>query len=138
MTRQWNATIEHQLNASNAFSLAYVGAAGRNLLRQNFYVNPTESITYAYLLNNAAFSDFHSLQVQYQRTLTHGLQALWSYTFAKSLDNASNESYAHLMAPIIDPRNDRGPSDFDIRHTLSGAFSANLPTTPKRSRGTAT
>ncbi len=127
VTYQWNAALEHLLNRANSVSVAYVGAAGRNLLRQNFYPNPTDEIVYAYLLNNAAFSDFHSLQVQYQRALSRGVQALVSYTFAKSLDNASNESDAHLIAPIIDPRNDRGPSDFDIRQALSAAVSANLP-----------
>ena len=53
------------------------------------------------MLNNAAFSDFHSLQAQYQRTLTRGVQALASYTFAKSPDNASNKSNTHLIAKII-------------------------------------
>jgi hypothetical protein len=127
VTRQWNATVDHQLNASNALSVAYVGAAGRDLLRQNFYVYPNDAIVYAYLLSNAAFSDFHSLQAQYQRRLSHGVQVLGSYTFGKSLDNASNESYSHLMARIVDPKNDRGASDFDIRHALSVAVSANVP-----------
>jgi hypothetical protein len=128
LTYQWNVAIEQMFNRSNAVSVSYVAAAGRDLLRQNFYTNPTDSITYAYMLNNAAFSNFNSLQVQYHRTLTHGIQALVSYTFAHSIDNASNESSAYLLAPIINPKDDYGSSDFDIRHALSAAFSANLPT----------
>src|SRR5229473_586072 len=50
----------------------------------------SDDFIYAYLLTNRSFSDFHSLQAQYQRRLSHGLQALLSYTFGKSLDNASD------------------------------------------------
>ena len=31
---QWNASIERSLNGSNVLSMAYVGAAGRQLLRR--------------------------------------------------------------------------------------------------------
>ena len=58
------------------------------------------------------------------------MQILASYTWAKSLDTNSSDSFSNLAARQIVPRNDRGPSDFDVRHTLSAAFSWNLP--PKR------
>src|SRR5260370_926485 len=83
--------------------------------------------TYAYLLRNDAFSNFHSLQVQCQRRLSRGLQALVSYTYGKSLDNNSNDSSSHLIAAAIDPKRAYGPSEFDIRQTLAAAFSYNLP-----------
>ncbi len=127
VTYQWNVTLQRALGTSNAISAAYVAAAGRNLLRQEYWVNPNDNITYAYLLRNDAFSNFNSLQVQFQRRLSHGLQALVSYTWAKSLDNASNDSSSYLIAKAINPKQDYGPSDFDIRHTLSAAFSYNLP-----------
>ncbi|MFN0102471.1 MAG: hypothetical protein ACKV2U_10330 [Bryobacteraceae bacterium] len=90
-------------------------------------MNPNDDITYAYLLRNRAFSDFHSLQAQVQQRLTLGVQALASYTWGKSLDTNSNDSASNLIALQIDPKRDRGPSDFDIRHTLSGAWSWELP-----------
>ena len=127
VTYQWNVTVERSLSESDAISVGYVAAAGRRLLRQEYWVNPNDDITYAYLLTNGAFSDFHSLQVQYQRRLSAGLQALASYTFGKSLDNNSNDSASHLIALAIDPAQDRGPSDFDIRQTFSAAFSYSVP-----------
>ncbi len=127
VTYQWNVTVERSLGESSALSVGYVAAAGRRLLRQDYWVNPNDNVTYAYLLTNDAFSDFHSLQVQYQRRLSAGLQALVSYTFGKSLDTNSNDSASHLIALAIDPARDRGPSDFDIRQTLSAAFSYTLP-----------
>jgi len=127
VTYEWNVTLERALGRSNAISVGYVGAAGRNLLRQDYWVKPNDDITYAYLLRNDAFSNFHSLQVQFQRRLSRGLQALVSYTYGKSLDNNSNDSSSHLIAAAIDPKRDYGPSEFDIRQTLAAAFSYNLP-----------
>jgi hypothetical protein len=127
VTYQWNVTLERALGRSRVMSVGYVGAAGRNLLRQEYWVNPNDNITYAYLLRNRAFSDFHSLQAQVQQRRARGVQALVSYTWGKSLDTNSNDSSSNLIAPQIDPRRDRGPSDFDIRHTLSAAWSWDLP-----------
>ena len=127
VTYQWNLTLERALGKSNAISVGYVAAAGRNLLRQEYWVNPNDNVTYAYLLTNDSFSNFNSLQVQFQRRLTRGLQALVSYTYGKSLDNASTDSASYLIASAINPKQDYGPSDFDIRQTLSAAFSYNLP-----------
>jgi len=115
------------LGQSRSISLAYVGAAGRHLLRQSYYLNPSPNVVYAYLLTNAGFSDFHSFQAQLQQRLSHGLLALAAYTFGKSLDNASSESSLNLNAAQLNPKNDRGPSDYDIRQTLSVAFSYTLP-----------
>lgn len=127
VTLQWNFGIERSFGGSNALSVAYVAAAGRRLLRQTYFVNPNEDFTYAHLLRNSAFSDFHSLQAQFQRRLSRGVQILASYTWAKSLDTNSADSISNLAARQIVPRNDRGPSDFDVRHTFSAAFSWDLP-----------
>ena len=127
VTYQWNVTLERALGRSRVASVGYVGAAGRRLLRQEYWVNPNDDITYAYLLRNRAFSDFHSLQAQMQQRLTRGVQGLVSYTWGKSLDTNSNDSASNLIALQIDPQRDRGPSDFDIRHTLSAAWSWELP-----------
>ncbi len=127
VTYQWNLHIDRAIGPVNSLSIGYVGAAGRRLLRQKYHVNPNDDIIYAYLLRNRAFSDFHSLQAQFQRRLSRGLQSLISYTWGKSLDNASNDSVSHLIALQLDPKNDRGASDFDIRHTISAAFTCDLP-----------
>ena len=127
VTYEWNITLERALGKSNAVSVGYIAAAGRNLLRQEYWVTPNENVTYAYQLRNDAFSNFNSLQAQFQRRLSKGLQALVSYTYGKSLDNNSNDSSSHLIAAAVNPTQDYGSSDFDIRHTLSAAFSYNIP-----------
>jgi len=60
------------------------------------------------------------LQVQFQRRLSRGLQALTSYTWAKAIDIASSDVNSSILL--------RGPSDYDIRHNLTGAVTYDIPT----------
>lgn len=130
LTREWNVAVEQSLGRNDLLSVSYVGAAGRDLLRQDYFVNPNANFTYAYLIRNTGFSNFNSLQVQYQHRLSKGLHAMAAYTWAHSLDNASNDSASYLSALQINPQRDYGPSDFDIRHALSAAFTYDLPRGP--------
>lgn len=76
---------------------------------------------------NASESDYHALQAQFRRRLSRGLQALASYTYAKSLDDVSDETVTGLpFSPQIFAL-ERGPSDFDIRHTLVAAITYDIP-----------
>ena len=127
LTYEWNLALERRLGQTRELTLSHIGAAGRHLLRQSYYVNPTDRIAEAFLLTNAAFSDFQSFQAQFQQRLSKGFLALVSYTLAKSLDNDSSESDLLLDARQLNPKVDRGPSDFDIRQTLTAAFSYTIP-----------
>lgn len=125
-TLQYSFGVEQSLGANQTLSVSYVGSNGRRLLRKEVFQAPPQ-FALVTVIRNSSTSDFHSLQVQYQRRLSRGLQALASYTFSKSLDTASNESIPFVAAPRIDPRQDRGPSDFDIRHVFSAAVSYSFP-----------
>ena len=58
------------------------------------------------------------------------LSALASYTWAHSIDTGSNDALQLVPGVVADPKVDRGPSDFDIRHSFNGAVSYDLPTPP--------
>ncbi len=61
--------------------------------------------------------------------MSHGLQALASYTWSHSLDDGSAGSYfngLNQFVPSIKSAN-RGPSDFDIRSAFSAALTYELP-----------
>jgi hypothetical protein len=75
------------------------------------------------LATNHGRSDYHSLQAQYRRRLSAGLDVLASYTWSHSLDNSSSDALLHWVAADITPQADRGSSDFDVRHTGTIAFS---------------
>ena len=121
-TWQWNATLQQAIGNAQAVTISYVGASGRRLLQHQQLnvsgVNP--DIGTLLYIKNGLTSDYNALQLQWQRRLTHGLQALASYTWSHSIDYGSNDSaFAYK----------RGNSDFDVRHSLSAAFTYDLPGT---------
>ena len=70
----------------------------------------------------------NALQAQFRHRLAHGLQTLLSYTWAHSIDDASSDAYFLNVPPGDAPSSqERGSSDYDIRHTFSGAVSYNIP-----------
>jgi len=115
-TLQWNLTVEQSLGKSQTLTASYVGAAGRRLLQQRRLtlspVNP--SFTTIRLTNNSSTSDYHSLQLQFQRRLSRGLQARASYTWSHAIDNTSSDFVTNLLL--------RGNSDFDVRHNFAAAI----------------
>ena len=126
-TYQWNVSIERALGRSQSFTMSYVGAVGRNLLWMDFLSNPNSNFTTLNVTTNLGTSDYHAVQLQFQRQLSRGLQALASYTWSHSLDNGSIDSQTHVVAPNISPDSDRGPSDFDIRHNFHAAVTYEIP-----------
>ncbi len=126
-TRQFNLTLETSMTADDKVSVAYLGAQGRRLIRQERYFNPNPTFPLVQIDRSAAESDYHALQAQYQRRLAHGLQAIASYTWSHSIDNGSNDSTAVPGANKINFDAERGPSDFDVRHSFSGALTYDIP-----------
>jgi hypothetical protein len=126
-TYQFNLAVEQSLGARQTLTATYVGALGRKLLRAETYSSPNPRVTLLTVTRNQAESDYHALQLQFQRRLSRGLQALVSHTWSHSIDNASRDSFAFPRSDRLDPRTDRGPSDFDVRHSFSAAVTYDLP-----------
>jgi hypothetical protein len=119
---QWNVTVEQPLGAHQTLSASYSAAAGRRLLRQGV-LGPVQNFREVRVVTNTAASDYRALMVQYQHRLARGLQALASYTWARSVDNASGDSDVNGAAgdPLLPPA--RTASDFDVRHSAAAALS---------------
>ena len=130
-TLQWNTAIEQGLGQEQSVTASYVGAIGRRLTQSGRISAPNANFGAFEFVTNAATSDYHALQVQFQRRLTNGLQALASYTWSHSIDTASagtlfgNE--ANAFVPGSAESANRGSSDFDIRNAFSGALSYDIP-----------
>jgi hypothetical protein len=78
----------------------------------------------------AAESVYNSLQVSVTRRLSKGLQLLASYTYAKSLDNASGQQgidTSIILGNQLDDRANRGVSDFDRTHRFVLSYLWDLP-----------
>jgi hypothetical protein len=124
---QWNISIQQALGSAQTFTASYVAVLGRQLLYGQYYpsVGPSEyAVTY---YDNSASSNYESLQLQFRRRLSHGLAASANYTWSHSLDDSSFDFASLVPNAYLSPRSNWGPSDFDVRHNLTGAFSWSLP-----------
>lgn len=94
-------------------------------------------------IQSTAQSTYNSAQLSLTRRLSHGLQFLASYTFAKSIDNASGGSAStgdvrdtiFIAGNQLDNRANRGVSDFDRTHrfVLSYLWDGGRPAFAKQS-----
>jgi hypothetical protein len=75
---------------------------------------------------------YHSVSADFIHRFARGLYFRANYTFAKNIDNATNE----LFSSIVNPRrsqdgynfgNERGPSALDVRHKLAISWVHELP-----------
>jgi hypothetical protein len=123
---EWNVTLERAFTADSAASIAYVGSAGRRLLRREGYVNLETNRPALVLATNNGRSDFHSLQLQYRSRDLRGLQGTVSYAWAHAIDNGSWDSASFLVYNPAHRGSDRGSANFDVRHSLQAALSYDL------------
>jgi hypothetical protein len=127
-TVQWNLAVEQAIGDMQTLSVSYVGASGRRLLQTTLIESPPSNPSVmANFVNNIASSNYQALQVQFQRRLLHGLQAVASYTWSHSIDTGSASSdFTPGNAGGLENGN-RGPSDFDVRNAISVGLTYNIP-----------
>jgi len=122
---QYSAAIEQGLSKNTTFTVSYVGSGARKLLTQLGYfpgqIGNQNFGSYGFLTvtENRASSSYNSLQAKYQHNLSKGLQALFSYTWSHSIDDASANV---LISKLL-----RGSSDFDVRHQFQAAVTFDEP-----------
>jgi len=141
-TQHWNLSVQQQIGRSTVAELAYVGAKGTKLLTSRDINQPPARTLQPNLPRNPLFgeitqqessgaSNYHSLQASIQQRLAFGLSLLGSYTFGKSIDNASGV-FSSTGDPNY-PQNsfnlaaERGRSGFDVRQRFSLSYSYELP-----------
>jgi hypothetical protein len=123
-TGQWNVAVEQSFGSQQSLTLNYVGSAGRRLLAQKFYAPQNlgnENFSGGsglYITTGSASSDYNSLQVKFDRKLSHGLQALASYTWSHAIDDATNNFTIFEL--------ERANSDYDIRNNFQLALSYDI------------
>jgi hypothetical protein len=138
-TDQWNVNVQQQLPGQGVLTVAYVGTTGEHLfltVEENpaLATNPGSS-TQARRINpnfttithqfSGGHSSYHALQASYNKRISHGVTVLANYTWARSIDNGSDDS-STLFNPF-NYRAARGLSDFDIRNSFVTSFIWKLP-----------
>ena len=127
---QWNVALEKSLGGQQAVSVTYVGQAGRDLLRQEGLVQPNADFASVFLLTqNNARSNYNALQIQYRRPMAERLQAVLNYSWAHSLDNASDDTVdaTAVSSTVLSAAKDYASSTFDVRQSFSAGFSYSIP-----------
>jgi hypothetical protein len=123
-TGQWNVAVEQAFGTQQTLTINYVASASRRLLTQHFY-HPEDfgntafsEGTGLYITTNDASSDYDSLQVKFDRKLSHGLQLLGTYTWSHAIDDATTNFTIFEL--------ERANSDYDIRNNFQLALSYNV------------
>jgi hypothetical protein len=119
-TLEWNASLQQALGAHQTFTISYVAANGRRLIglqeRELASLNPNFGLVEYFA--SGLTSHYQSLQVQFQRSVVKGVQALASYTWSHAIDYGSNATTLPLQ---------RADADFDVRNNIQGGLSWDLP-----------
>jgi hypothetical protein len=84
----------------------------------------TPIFTSIFAEDSAAHSNYNSLQALFEKRFSHGLQFQASYTYSKSLDNAS--SFEEILNPL-NFNATYGPSLYDSRHRFVFNYVWDLP-----------
>jgi hypothetical protein len=124
---QWNVSIDHSLTARDFVSVGYVGSAGWRLIRREIGGPGSTQTNWEALTTNHGRSHYDALVAQYRRRVTQGLGALVSYSWSHALDNSSSDSFLFWAGPGSGLADDRGSSDFDLRHSLSASLDYSMP-----------
>jgi Carboxypeptidase regulatory-like domain len=75
----------------------------------------------------AGISAYNALQVHVEKRLSHGLQAGFSYTYSRSLDEQSALGLFYNGSNPLNLRGGYGPSDFDRTHVFIIDYHYELP-----------
>lgn len=140
--QHWNWNIQQSLGNGRLVEVGYVGSKGTHLVSARDVNQPAPSVTQFPLRPNPRFDDvniiesrassnYHSLQTRFQQRFSRGLSALVTYTFGKSIDDASGffntAGDANFPQDSRNTRLERARSAFDVRQRLSVAYAYDLP-----------
>jgi carboxypeptidase family protein/TonB-dependent receptor-like protein len=140
--QHWSFGIQRQLGSSRVLEVGYVGSKGSKLITARDINQPRPSPVSPNLRPDPRFDDitleessansnYNSLQVRLEQRLDHGLSVLSSYTWSKSIDNASSffssAGDPNFPQDSFNTAAERGRSNFDVRHRFSLSYGYDLP-----------
>jgi Carboxypeptidase regulatory-like domain len=144
-TTNWNLNVQRQIGRNYMVEVAYVGSAGRQMVLKG---NPNQAPPVVGVTNSnvnrpyASVSpalrdvgqvraegtlDYHALQVKFQRRFANGFSFFNSYTWGQGIDLNSDNDGSVTLTNVYDPQYNRGPSDYDIKHTFVSNLIYALP-----------
>ncbi len=137
--QMWNLDVQRDLARSVFAGVGYTGTKGTSLDLQRAPNRGPSGLTIPGVLpfiweTSDGRSIMHALNVRVRKRMSRGYSAGFSYTFSKSMDDASTIGGGNVVV-AQDDRNlaaEWGVSSFDQRHRLSADYSIQLPFGPNR------
>jgi hypothetical protein len=136
--QNWNLNVTQELSSSAAFEIGYVGSKGTRLVRlydqnqsdANFNF-PNPNFLNVDTLAPISSSTYHALQTTLRLQNWGGFSGFTSYTWAKSLDDASDgidfTAGAAFPQDSTNLKAEHGPSTFDTRQRFTAAINYSVP-----------
>ena len=141
---QWNFNLQRQLDPTLTLTLGYLGSRGVHLLMRgddgNMTIPTLTSAGYLFPAGGAQLnqalgviryvywntsSNYNGMHVNLEKRFSRGFQAQFAYTYGKSLDDDSQtiagDSFGNGLnsPPWMIPKAFYGPSDYDVKHSIS-------------------
>jgi outer membrane receptor protein involved in Fe transport len=137
--QEWNLAIQRQLGHNMSLEVAYVGNKGTKLetrvpFNRAFTPGPGPvgprrqfpDLSDGYAVEHVGLSNYHSMQVKFEKLFSNGLGVLASYTLSKSIDISSSD-FGSGVQDMTNLRLERAVSDFDYPQRLSVGYVLELP-----------
>jgi hypothetical protein len=147
MLYNFSGQIQYELPYQMVATVGYQGSVGHHFIRlvnQNFLYTtcaapdsqgncPTgvaiSPFNASYVPTSDVYTNYNGLNLILNKRMNHGYSLNASYTYSKSLDQASNEGPGALSNQTnpAHPETEYGPSDFDNRHRITVSGNWDLP-----------
>jgi Carboxypeptidase regulatory-like domain len=128
-SRTRNAALKTDLNQARPT----VGVTDPNVNRPFAAVSPALRTVGA--LSSTGYVEYNGLLIKFQRRSANHFSFLNSYTFGRAIDLNSDNDGTVTLTNIFDPEYNRGPADYDVRHTFSSNWIYELPWGAQRAWG---
>lgn len=141
--QQWNVSLNQNIASNMLLEVAYAGSIGTKLTeRVNINqarlpdpANITPIVTRRRFPNFGDIlsanwqenANYNALQTRLERRFSGSVSFLIGYTWSKAIDTASRGSGGSWHQNAYSLRDDRGNSDFDVRHRLTASGIWQLP-----------
>ena len=131
--------LQYQLPYQVIGTIEYEGSQSRNLARLinlNFFYQPRFSsaptnggFAPIFYVRSDVNASYNGMNIRAERRFAQGFQISVNYRFSKSLDQLSYEGPGFVTNQTypLDQRQEKGPSDFDVRHNFVVAGIYELP-----------
>jgi hypothetical protein len=141
----FNVNVQQQIGRNYMLEVSYVGSRARQMLLKTNenQAPPIRGVTNPNLnrpfiavapglgdlgtVTSTGFMNYNGLLVKFQRRFANGFSFMNSYTYGLAMDLSSDNDGGVALVNTYDPSYNRGPADYDVKHTFVSNWIYALP-----------